>query len=395
MYRKLLVIIAAVFATLLTSCGGNSAFDKIKDEGYNIRVVFDGNGGMFNEESQRFTYVKENSYICEPGENSTILSKVSRDGYTLIGWFIAEGTDEDGNPLKDENGNVLVSDKAWDFKNDIVTTDVTLVAMWEVNYRFVLHYVYQDPITSELTLDLENVKNEVLTTGYLVKDAFGDAEKIALKNTTFLGLYKDEQCTEAIGFDYAHQFNELNPDEDIYVKCYNKKYTYAYDASDFEKMASSSNYILMNDIDFSDADVKLLSTYSGTIIGNGYTMKNLSVKYGDSKSSLNSFGLFGELKNATLTDVNFENCNVTVEFLSFGRPSLMKGVGLLAGNIDGSYIKNVNCINCTVQLIKSALASEINIDAESPFYYKDLSDDSVFENVNGEITYIENIENAQ
>lgn len=395
MSKKLLVIIAVVFATLLTSCGGNSAFDKIKDEGYNIRVVFDANGGKFNEESQRFTYVKENSYICEPGENSTILSKVSKDGYTLVGWFVAEEIDEDGNPLKDENGNVLVSDKAWDFKNDVVTTDITLVAMWEINYRFVLHYVYQDPITSELTLDLENVKNEVLTTGYQVKDVFGNEEKITLKNTTYLGLYKDEKCTEAIGFDYTHQFSELNPDEDIYVKCFNKKFIYAYSATDFAKMSSSSNYILMNDIDFKDFDAKVLSNFSGTIIGNGYAMKNLSVKYGDSKNSLGSFGLFGELKNATLMDVNFENCNVTVEFLSAARPSLMKGLGLLAGNIEGSYVKNVNCINCTVQLIKSALAVNINIDAESPYYYKDLSEDSVFENVIGDITYIEDIENAQ
>lgn len=392
MNKKIFLLIALAFVMALTGCNKSSAFENMLEQGYNIKVVFDGNGGLFDEETQRYTYVKENSYICEPGENASTISAVSRQGYTCIGWFVAENTDDDGNPLKDEEGNAILSNKAWDFNSDIVTQNITLCAKWEVNYRFSLRYVYEDPVTKVLTLDEENVKNEVIKNSYQIKEIFGNEEQMTLKNTTYIGLYKDQECTEEISTNYTHQLNPNSPDETVYVKCYLGKYTLATSASDFERMTSTSNFILQNDIDFTDVEMRALASYSGTIIGNGYAMKNLSINYTDTHIAYTSFGLFGKLDGANLLDVNFENCNVNVTLTASSRNPLIKELGFFAGSVKNSTIRNVILKNCGIQLLVSPDAQNVYVeaDAENNYYYKN-SSDSTFEEISGNISYQEGV----
>ena len=67
------------------------------------RVAFDAQGGSFVASR----YVAKNKMVSEP-------AAPTRDGYTFLGWYTAEG-------------------EKWDFAKDVVTADMTLYAKWTKN----------------------------------------------------------------------------------------------------------------------------------------------------------------------------------------------------------------------------------------------------------------------
>ena len=67
------------------------------------RVAFDAQGGSYVAPR----YVAKNKMVSEPGAPT-------RDGYTFLGWYTAEG-------------------EKWDFAKDVVTADMTLYAKWVKN----------------------------------------------------------------------------------------------------------------------------------------------------------------------------------------------------------------------------------------------------------------------
>lgn len=67
------------------------------------RVAFDAQGGSYVAPR----YVAKNKMVSEP-------AAPTRDGYTFLGWYTAEG-------------------EKWDFAKDVVTADVTLYAKWTKN----------------------------------------------------------------------------------------------------------------------------------------------------------------------------------------------------------------------------------------------------------------------
>lgn len=67
------------------------------------RVAFDAQGGSYVASR----YVAKNKMVSEP-------AAPTRDGYTFLGWYTAEG-------------------EKWDFAKDVVTADMTLYAKWTTN----------------------------------------------------------------------------------------------------------------------------------------------------------------------------------------------------------------------------------------------------------------------
>ena len=67
------------------------------------RVAFDAQGGSYVAPR----YVAKNKMVSEP-------AAPTRDGYTFLGWYTAEG-------------------EKWDFAKDVVTADMTLYAKWTTN----------------------------------------------------------------------------------------------------------------------------------------------------------------------------------------------------------------------------------------------------------------------
>lgn len=97
LFRILLIIFVLSFTTVFTGCEFN-VIDNYSENNKECVVTFDGNGGS---QINSIT-VKSGSKITEP--------VVMRDNYEFNGWTY--------------NG------KKWDFDNDRVTSDITLVANW-------------------------------------------------------------------------------------------------------------------------------------------------------------------------------------------------------------------------------------------------------------------------
>lgn len=119
----------------------------------------------------------------------------------------------------------------------------------------------------------------------------------------------------------------------------NDKYTIA-SASDFGKLSgSSSTYFLKNDIDLAGVNWTPIEGFSGTLVGNGFTIKNLTID-----ASTSNVGMFSTL-SGFVSNLNIENTNITVS----GRN---ENIGILCGNLEGnatniSVSGTVNAEKCT------------------------------------------------
>ncbi|MCH5182769.1 MAG: TIR domain-containing protein [Oscillospiraceae bacterium] len=97
-------------------------------------------------------------------------------------------------------------------------------------------------------------------------------------------------------------------------------------ASDFRKLTNSDGlYILKNDIDLGGSDWTPIEGFSGTLIGNGFTIKNLTIE-----SSADNIGFFATL-DGFVSSLNFENAKVKVS----GRK---ENIGILCGSLNGTAV---------------------------------------------------------
>ena len=95
--------------------------------------------------------------------------------------------------------------------------------------------------------------------------------------------------------------------------------------------SGASKIMLTGNIDMSGVDYTPVTTFSGTLDGNGYYISNLTVN-----ASSGNAGLFGTLDGAVVRDLGFVNANITLT----GNSSTA-GAGVLAGMAMDSSISNV------------------------------------------------------
>ncbi len=99
---------------------------------------------------------------------------------------------------------------------------------------------------------------------------------------------------------------------------------------DISKLNNSEGlFVLQNDIDFSGYDFTPIKDFRGTLYGNGFSFKNISISA--SKSNVGIFSKIGD--GGAVIDLNVENAYVSVE-------GKYENVGILCGINDG-YIFNV------------------------------------------------------
>ena len=139
-------------------------------------------------------------------------------------------------------------------------------------------------------------------------------------------------------------------------------YTPIYTASQLQNISMNGKYILMSDIDMKGVNWTPLGTttnpFIGIFDGNGHTISNYTIN-----STNSNVGLFGAIKNATITNVNISNSSIT---------SNGNQVGGLVGYALNSTISNCTGNSITVKgnsqvggLIGRADSSEINNSAIS------------------------------
>lgn len=101
-------------------------------------------------------------------------------------------------------------------------------------------------------------------------------------------------------------------------------------ASDLQKLTNSNGfYMLKNDIDLTGKQWTPIEGFSGTLLGNGYTIKGLTIS-----ASNDNVGFFSVL-NGVVNNVKFENANITVS----GR---YENVGILCGKLEKGNVINVS-----------------------------------------------------
>ena len=143
--RKLVLsILIATLAVLgifvFAACSDDVTEADFRAKGYTVAVTYDFQGGTYNNKPTSRILIKPNSKLPAPDANKGGIRIPSRSGYSFKGFYLPE-TDGAGNVVKDADGNVIVSDTAWDFANDtIANKDITLYAKWWDNYNVVLHY---------------------------------------------------------------------------------------------------------------------------------------------------------------------------------------------------------------------------------------------------------------
>lgn len=98
-------------------------------------------------------------------------------------------------------------------------------------------------------------------------------------------------------------------------------------AEDLKKLANSGNtFMLVNDIDLEGAQWTPIEGFSGMLLGNGFTIKNVSIE-----SSASNVGFFSVLEGV-VQNVNFENVQINVT-------NRNENVGILCGSLSGGAMK--------------------------------------------------------
>lgn len=396
----LVLVLTAIL--LITSCSSYSKYDSYDDEGYQVSIRYDANGGTLTDGVSTIvdTYGLEKlpekdgmkiAQLIAP-ENTAVRGDVNKfkprkNGYTCVGWYAerTEAVDEDGNTY-------YTYSKRWDFEKDRLKLDpskeytasepvMTLYAAWVPNFSFEF-YSIDDPETVLGTVDNVSVGGKIEAPIWDESDDslyLGDLEDVVVKNMsgkTFIAVYTDPEGREKIdGDSIVHQgtinyenATALNPTMKLYIEAWEGEWKHIYKPNKLvDKFNMAGNYVIMNDLDFRYYDeileeyeyIKWPNTnvnneFTGKIVGarkaNGEAMKISNVIFSQTSNSTKGvIGMFGRIgAGAVLENVYFENACMTIDK---GSPLVAKmSFGLLAGSIDdNAVIKDVS-ISGTIKI---------------------------------------------
>ena len=362
------VMVTSLTAGIFTSCSyGSNPEETKKQEGYSCCVTYDANGGTFGSNSTRtYALVKENSLTPAPGyvdsKTKATVKVPTRRNYQLVAeakddndddtndeaigsksWFVAK-TDENGNVVYEGEGEdkvpVLLSNEPWDFGKDRVTEDITLVAQWSEVFRYVL-YLTEENTKGEK--ELKELRTYTVAPGDTIADKLYEKEngslvrradyiRVKVANYTFLDFYMDESLTAPLDVNYVHpgrrevEITEINPETkqeetktvttntvEIYVKYLAGKYDLVSNKN-IRTLTESSKWYLVEDVDLSSVNWTALNRFTGTIYGNGFALKNLTVTATVMKptGAYRAHSIFGQM-GGTIENLTFDQVTLNVK----------------------------------------------------------------------------------
>jgi hypothetical protein len=341
------LILAAML--LVTGCSAPKNPYQINDEqNYNVSIRFDANGGLFSTnlsvitDCYNITNMQQNGAgeieipLLDPNDENrgdVESFEAEKDGYFLAGWYT--------NRTEGGDGEYVYSGK-WDFTKDRLKVDpngkysaeepvMTLYAAWIPSFKFE-YYDYNtgdklgetsfDPLKSQGVYRPRPSKQ----TGRMIMGEFFEREGYTFKN-----VYLSMESTEPITADTIKHGGVVNLEngtgkdsvKKLYVDWMEGEWFHVYSAEQFTKLAATdANLIISDDLDFSNANwPSSLSngTFTGKIIGDGYTIKNL-------KSDL-SGKLFNQIGDGALIE------NLTFKFIKGTKD---QGMDMICGNISSN-----------------------------------------------------------
>ncbi len=372
----IILLVSAIF--VLSSCNDSPS---LEERGYTVKVTYDFNGGIVDETAGRVIYYKENSPIIKPGDSNEVKAPVLNSYYVIEGWYKAL-TDEDGNVLKDEDGNTLTESTPFSFESEKATKSMTLVVKWKECPTVTIKVDGRDD-------DVRTYKDGDTVNRFTYMAGMNDESGNVLK--TFYDYFLDEECTKKASWPIEiHEGDHIT----LYTKWFDGDVLIVRARSDLSKLTQYKNktVYLDTDIDYDGSKVSFpsLTDFSGTFIGNGHTIKNITKDITLTKNSKN-YGLFGDLKSgAIIENLRFENVNINVKIAW----NSVYPIGFLAGSAEeGASVKGCSFENCSLIYTKLASASEASVQFSSGTKYEYIfgtADEKVDFDVTGTVTFEEN-----
>ena len=385
-----MVCVLLCILTLAVGCAPEmTPYERNDAENYNVSVKFDANGGFFTTntsvivDSYNISEMQPNSegnvqialLNPEDSRRGNDAFTVVNNGYFLAGWYSqrTESTDTAGNKT------YSYVDK-WDFESDLLAVNasgiytssepvLTLYAAWIPMFEIQFYTMDTGEFLDKLTFD-PTANSELLLpawnteTGAIEMYSFPER-----KGYTFAGAYYDAEGKQNVDTAAVVHPGEVDyttgtakdTTMKLYVDWMEGEWYHIYNVDQFLKNASvGASYVIHTDLDFADKTwptSMMYGNYSGTIQGNGHTLKNISIEQ-TNNSKVNA-GLFGNLTDtAALTDLTFENVSFTIKS---GTRVSGANFGLLAGTVSAqAALSNVAIRNSKLQIDSSCYFSTDN-----------------------------------
>ncbi len=390
----LLAIVALITVLLVTSCGDDSAYALYDEEGYQVSVKYDANGGTFTVGSSVIvdTYGL-NSLPTKDGQKIAKLISPNDDirgdgnkftpgkkGYAFVGWY-ASRTEVSGG-----NGEpVYTYADMWDFENDRLEIDpskeytaaepvLTLYAAWVPQEYAFEFYSIDNP--TELLAEYSGLSP--FTEIDMPKWDEGNGKinmykfpKIA--NRTFEAVYTDAEGQNKLtgdtikhsgGVNYENA-TVVNPVMKLYIESVEGEWEHIFSVKQLKDISLDGNYVIENDLDLEGKvrnwDSAFVSEkFTGKLIGkvkeNGEPVKIKNLKFNQaSGAAVFSVGMFGQIgEGAVLQNISFEDVTMVMDKGAPMRNDV--AFGLLSGTVsDDAVIENVS------------ISGVINIDTKCYF----------------------------
>lgn len=313
----LVAILACLLIPFFAGCGRNKdVFEDSANKGLTCRVTYDFGEGALEGKNSLLYLVAPGSPVPELGvtETKPAVKAPTYTGHRIAGYYVKEA---DG------------TEREWNFATDRVTGDITLYVRWKQNYSVRVVYGEQGELSYTLSV----------TSDDHVMNSFREAE---WEGHTFYGFYSDAAFENPITFPYTAPVNDENPTVTVYAKYIEGKYTIIRRVADFGKaIKAGTSYYIDADIDLTGTNMSIGDSYSGRFIGNGHTIRGLTVTRKQGKNTT-AYGLFGEIaKTAVFENITFEDVSVRIE-LSNDQNNQINYIGVLAGSVRaGATFTNV------------------------------------------------------
>lgn len=343
---KILILALALAAafTVFTGCSkGLNQEDIIIDRGMTVKVTFDLAGGKSSDSEIRYIRLSPGTPLALPWDHHTSIHPPVKSGYMIEGWYT--GT-------KDGDGNIAYGERI-----EVGTPmyeSVTLYAKWQPR----MCYNILDIATGGSVLKV-----------YCAENATLDVTRIKYAGYTLIDVYKTAE-KEPWDPEFRHPGlpDGLTPDtaeeEDYEVNVYGYflqgDWVKVVTAQDF-LTSGALNFYLVGD-DSGEIDCSALTrwwthkmAFSGKIIGNGVTVKNLTVERKDIDFSRNlttvGLGIFGTtLNGAQFSDMTFKDCNFNVTYTKGIVNNNIMNIGFLGGVAQDTAVNDVSFENCAVNI---------------------------------------------
>lgn len=369
-----------LLATLVfvTGCAQETTpYEDNDRESYTVSVKFDANGG-FSEKNTNTMVVVDTfnlSGLSADGEGNVQLPLLAPDdaargtdvfvavnnGYFLAGWYRERHEEADGS---------YTYSGRWDFAKDRLTVSasgdysagepvLTLYAAWVPMFQIEFYDLESGEYLSSLSFN-PTATEEVLVPEWDEKTGAIEMYDFPSRaGHTFDGAYYDAEGKQSVDtpavthpgtVDYTTGTAE-NATMQLYVDWLEGEWYHIYTAEQFLDNASvDGSYVIHGDLDFAGEiwPTSLMhGTYTGTIVGNGYTFSNIELT--QTNNSKTYAGLFGYLADsAAISDLTLSNVTFTIKS---GTRVAGTCYGLLAGAISAeAEISGLTIVNSTLQI---------------------------------------------